>query len=141
MKKLIFTMAILIISNGFANDANQKLEKLLSYANATKSLEKSLDYDPFAVEEKKVAVEATSQKTTDIKNVFKSSEKKELKLVSIMNEKAFINGEWYGVGDKIDGLKVVKINKQSVELKNGSRMTSLSLRKSRRLVDIGDVKQ
>lgn len=48
-------------------------------------------------------------------------------VTAVMNNKAFINGEWYKVGDKINAQEVTSIQPHFVALKEGNRLTMLGV--------------
>lgn len=57
-------------------------------------------------------------------------------LTAVMNDKAFINGNWYTKGESIPEGKLVKINRTSVYLKKGKKIKILPLKKSKNLLEI-----
>lgn len=46
---------------------------------------------------------------------------------AIMNNKAFINGRWYRIGERFDGSEIVTIQNQFVALKNGNLLKMIPL--------------
>lgn len=48
-------------------------------------------------------------------------------VTAVMNNKAFINGEWYKVGDKINAQEITSIQPDFVALKEGNRLTMLGV--------------
>ncbi len=58
---------------------------------------------------------------------------------AIMNNKAFINGAWYAIGDKVDNKEVTYIQNNFVGLKEGNRLTMISVGSNRRVLGTKDV--
>jgi hypothetical protein len=112
-----------------ANELQEKLEKLMQFRVTPKSI--VLDYNPFI-----------NEKTIDgIQNgssVTEQESKKQLALLSIMNQKAFISGQWYEVNDRIDDGKIVKINSNSVQIKQGNKLKTLTFESSKSLLHVKD---
>jgi hypothetical protein len=52
--------------------------------------------------------------------------KNSLVLGAIINKVALINGNWYKVGERVNGYKVHSISRKSVTLKNGSKTKLLT---------------
>lgn len=132
MKQFILLLLISMIL--LAQDLDSKLSELIVYKNSNHDI--VLDYNPF--------INDNTMKTLmhDGNNNTGSSEgKKEMKLVSILNQKAFIGGKWYGVGEMIEGKKIIKINPNTVELKQGSQITILAFEASKDLLKIKDSKK
>jgi hypothetical protein len=48
-------------------------------------------------------------------------------VTAVMNNKAFINGEWYKVGDKVNTQEIASIQPNFVTLKEGNRLTMLGV--------------
>lgn len=48
-------------------------------------------------------------------------------VTAVMNNKAFINGEWYKVGDKVNSQEITSIQPNFVTLKEGNRLTMLGV--------------
>lgn len=58
---------------------------------------------------------------------------------AVMNNKAFINGEWYAIGDKLGNKEVTYIQNNFVGLKEGNRLTMISVGSNRRVLGTKDV--
>lgn len=58
---------------------------------------------------------------------------------AVMNNKAFINGSWYAIGDKVDNKEVTYIQNNFVGLKEGNRLTMISVGSNRRVLGTKDV--
>ncbi|AFV98430.1 MULTISPECIES: hypothetical protein [unclassified Sulfuricurvum] len=58
---------------------------------------------------------------------------------AVMNNKAFINGAWYAIGDKVDNKEVTYIQNNFVGLKEGNRLTMISVGSNRRVLGTKDV--
>lgn len=57
---------------------------------------------------------------------------------AIMNNKAFINGGWYGVGDRVNNQEVTYIQNNFVGLKEGNRLSMISVGSNRHVLGIKD---
>lgn len=55
-------------------------------------------------------------------------------VTAVMNDKAFINGEWYKVGDKVNGQEITSIQSNFVSLKEGNRLTMLGVGNQQRVL-------
>ena len=128
-----FLLLLFIGMTLVAQDLDSKLNELIVYKNSSKDL--VIDYNPFINENAMKALMNESNTTSS------SETKKEMKLVSIINQKAFIGGKWYGVGEMIEGKKIIKINADTVEMKQGSKSTILAFEASRDLLKIKDSKK
>lgn len=58
---------------------------------------------------------------------------------AVMNNKAFINGHWYGIGDKVNNQEVTYIQNNFVGLKEGNRLTMISVGSTRHVLGTKDV--
>jgi hypothetical protein len=59
-------------------------------------------------------------------------------VTAVMNEKAFINGVWYKVGDKVNDQEITSIQANFVTLKEGNRLTMLGVGNQQRLLGTKD---
>lgn len=55
-------------------------------------------------------------------------------VTAVMNNKAFINGEWYKIGERIDHKEITSIQPNFVTLKEGNRLTVLGVGNQRRVL-------
>lgn len=131
MKKILFLVAILNLL--FAtNESDTKLDELMHYQNNQPNI--IIDYNPFMT--------PAATETGTVNAVQSSTEsRRALRLVAIINQKAFINGQWYSIGQSVEGHKIVKIYKQSVELKKGNKTTHLAYEEARELLHVKDSKK
>jgi len=132
MKKLWILYSIMVVS-GVAllaqeNIVESKLEALKRFQAVSKNV--VVDYNPFVNER---AME--SMKKGDMNHL---EEIQAFNLLSILNQKAFISGKWYSVGDKIDGGKIVAIHPTTVRIKKGNSVRTLALEKSKSLLHVKD---
>ena len=58
---------------------------------------------------------------------------------AVMNNKAFINGAWYAIGDKVNNKEVTYIQNNFVGFKEGNRLTMISVGSNRRVLGTKDV--
>lgn len=61
-------------------------------------------------------------------------------VTAVMNEKAFINGEWYKVGDKVNAQEITSIQPNFVALKEGNRLTMLGVGNQQRVLRTKETK-
>jgi len=132
MKKLWILYSVMAAS-GVAllaqeNIVESKLEALKTFQAVSKNV--VVDYNPFANERT-----MESMKKGDMNHL---EEVQAFNLLSILNQKAFISGKWYSVGDKIDGGKIVAIHPTTVRIKKGSNVSTLALEKSKNLLHVKD---
>lgn len=59
-------------------------------------------------------------------------------VTAVMNNKAFINGEWYKVGDKVNDQEITSIQPNFVALKEGNRLTMLGVGTQQKLLRTKD---
>lgn len=60
-------------------------------------------------------------------------------VTAIMNEKAFINGAWYRVGDRFNNHEVTYIQNNFVGLKQNNRLTMIAVGESRHVLSTKEV--
>lgn len=89
-----------------------------------------VDYDPFA-QAKKIFI-----KEKKIKTVVKQSLKTSLTLVTVLNDKAFINSKWYKKNDKLYGYKIVYIGNDKVMLRKQNKIKYLQIKKTKSLLKV-----
>jgi len=130
MKYILWMMTFLTVGSLSlgANELQEKLEKLMQFRVTPKSI--VLDYNPFVNEKAIDAIQNGSSVT--------EQESKQLALLSIMNQKAFISGQWYEVNDRIDDGKIVNITSNSVEIKQGNNLKTLTFESSKSLLHVKD---
>lgn len=58
---------------------------------------------------------------------------------AVMNNKAFINGAWYRVGDRVNNQEVTYIQNNFVGLKEGNRLTMIAVGGARRVLGTKEV--
>lgn len=112
---------------------NEQVEAIKPPRVGMKSREISVLKDPFIFLKRNKSVNKNSsskkQKVSPIskKNATSTVKKKSsLSLNMLMNSSAMINGEWYRVGDKVNGYKISKIELRSVLLTKNKKKLLLS---------------
>lgn len=55
-------------------------------------------------------------------------------VTAVMNDKAFINGKWYKVGDTVNSQQITSIQANFVALKEGNRLTMLGVGNQQRVL-------
>lgn len=58
---------------------------------------------------------------------------------AVMNDKAFINGGWYRIGEKVNQQEVAYIQNGFVGLKEGNRLTVIRIGSNRRVLNTKDI--
>ena len=58
---------------------------------------------------------------------------------AVMNDKAFINGQWYKIGEKVNNKEITYIQKNFVGLREGNRLTMISVGENRRLLGTKEI--
>ncbi len=117
-------------------DMNHLVDKFYDAANVKQIQANELKKNPFQLEMFNADVEAAiSDESDEEKNIPKQIMKQQtekLKLFSIMQSPegscCMINDQLLYKGDKINGFKVLEINKKSVKLSSGDREKFLSLK-------------
>lgn len=122
----VITLWFLTYSSLFAYTIESKLEMLAQLQKPYKSI--VIDYDPFFGKESKSGNEIATA----------SLIKEELRLLSIMNNQAFIRGRWYRVGDKIDDGKITNISINSVQIRFTTYTEILTFDKSKKILHVKD---
>ncbi|MBU0633378.1 hypothetical protein KKA17_12150 [bacterium] len=62
--------------------------------------------------------------------------KPSLKVTLIINSKAFINGRWYGLNDRLYGYKITSIDNEKVSLVKNGKTKILSMKKGNKHIEI-----
>ncbi|MDD3344245.1 MAG: hypothetical protein PHR87_11810 [Sulfurospirillaceae bacterium] len=128
MKKILFLVAILNLLFA-SSESDAKLDELMQHKSNQDNF--SIDYNPFINESMMAAI--------DNKSVESHTEtKRSLRLVAILNQKAYINGQWYRVGQSVNGYKIIKIREQSVELKKDGKTKILAFEEAKELLHVKD---
>ena len=118
---LIFTMVISI----YAQDLKSRIEKLITPLETKKIV--YIKYDPFQ-KAQVVVQEAIEQKTQE--NTFY--------IMSILNNRVFVNSHWYSVGDEVNGYKILQIRKDSVLAKNSEKVVKFGVKRRNNIVKVED---
>lgn len=127
MKRLMSVAGVMLsVQMLCAETMESKMEALMAYKPAHQSV--VLQYNPFMSEETMAELGTKPQSTED----------KSLKLLSVMNQKAFISGKWYGVGDRIENGKVSRINPSSVEMIQGGKKSVLRFESAKSVLHVKD---
>ena len=123
--KRIIVLLFLSASMLWGAQINKTIDELLN--NETEHEVTLPKYDPFK------RSKPLLQRKKSGKSVYRP---RPAQLNAVMNDKAYINGRWYQVGDSISEGKLVKINRTSVYLKKGTTIKILPLKTNKNLVKI-----
>jgi hypothetical protein len=121
----------LLSSSGMAGTLEDKLSALSQFKKSTKVI--TLDYNPFATQD-------VLEKLSHTDSAIEEAQKGPI-LLSVLNDKAFISGKWYKVGEMMDGGRIEAIFPTYVRIKKGTQVQTLSFEKSKRLLHVKDIKQ
>lgn len=94
-------------------------------------------YDPFRKTAKPAAVSSTLGLLPPPPVLIPSTPM--IVVSAVMNNRAFINGAWLRVGDKVNNQVITYINNNFVGLKEGNRLTMISVGSNRRVLGTKDV--
>ncbi len=142
MKTIFILIMLLLTINLSSNElawVDEQVEAIKPPRNGMKSRELSIIKDPFIFLSKN-RTNASKKKSTKrsstpsrAKTAVSSNGKKivkkkkgSLRLTTVINTSAMINGKWYRLGDTISGYKVSKIDSTSVLLTKKSKKLLLS---------------
>jgi hypothetical protein len=140
MKKIFLILSVLFSTLVLSNELSWvdkqvdaiKPPRIGMKASSIKNLK-----DPFIFLEKNRTAELlrskSSQPKAGIKQNSKTAKKQKIKTVSkvlvlnvIMNNSAMISGEWYKLGDRVNGFEISEINRNSVLLHKQKKKLLLS---------------
>ncbi len=127
MKYLL--ILLFVISAVFGDTLSERLDKLIQ--NKQIKTVTNLKYNPFFTKKEEKKLE--KKDITTKKNI----KKQKLKLITIFNDKAFINDRWLSKNDKIYGYIVKKILNDSVILRGKNRNLTLKFEKTKEILKVG----
>lgn len=114
-----------------AETLESKLDALIKFQQPEKVV--VLNYNPFATQSMMEKLQNNTLSTPQ--------GEKSLRLASVLNNKAFISGDWYGVGDAIDGGKIIAISPTAVRIKRGTQVETLLFETSKKLLHVKDTQK
>lgn len=121
MKAFVLILAFMVSLN--ASELTKRVQELIECN--FKAPMRVVKYDPFYKGAKVVQMSMAQKEQSDV-----------FYISSILNNKAFINSRWYGVGDEVLGYKIISIHKESVLVKNGSKVIKLGIKRNNKLLKI-----
>ena len=95
-------------------------------------------YDPFHKTSTMKKTHASSLLLLPLPALLSAPEPAPTVVTAVMNNKAFINGAWYKVGDKVNAMEITSIQPNFVALKEGNRLTMLGVGNQQRLLGTKD---
>ncbi len=128
-----YILLLLLFISANAWDISTLLSKIDYLRSETSKSFKEIEpsYDPF-MQTKKIFI-----KKRDLKVATKPSAKiTPLTLITILNDRAFINSKWYKKGDKLYGYKIVYIGDDKVVLKKDNKVKYLQIKKIKNLLKV-----
>ncbi len=133
MSRAIFSLAA-ILSATLLFGSKSSMEPLLQKIEKLETFTLSFDvpvkvYDPFK--------RAASFVKKGKKRGFSGSPSLP-KVLAIMNDRAFVNGRWVFVGERVAGFKVAKIEGEGVVFKKGGTLRYVPVLKRKRVLKIKD---
>lgn len=141
MKTFFIAVVVLLTVNLSSNElawVDEQVEAIKPPRTGMKGRELAAVKDPFiflkknriaSKDKKSSAKKSSTQQSLATKKVADSStikKKKSLSVTMLMNSSAMINGNWYKVGDTVNGYKVSKMDTHSVLLTKKSKKLLLS---------------
>lgn len=129
MRYIAFMIIFLVGVQAFSIKDMEKKIALLKSAKDYTFKEAKVPYDPFYKAKKIVSQKKKSIKTKKIKRTYP-------KLITVLNNQAFINGKWYKKGDIIEGMMVKKIYSDHIILQKGSKKVVLKIKQNRKFLNI-----
>ena len=118
MKRLVKLTLIFTITLLYSDDIDDIINKINS-KRESKIPQAVIANSKSPIPEVKI-IESNSSKESN-NTVIVNSAKEVFELKAIINSRANINGKWVGIGDLINGYKVVDIMDDSVYLKDGNK--------------------
>ena len=116
-------LIFIVMLNVYAEDLKQRIDKLIIPPKKQKII--YTQYDPFRRGDE-VVKKVISRKNID--NTFF--------VTSILNGKVFVNSAWYGVGDLVNGYKIIQITQNSVLAKKGGKVYKFGLKRRDNIVKV-----
>jgi len=123
-----FLCFLLLFSFVFGANLSQRLENLMQ-DKKIKTIT-VLKYDPFFEKHEKKQL----QKHGLI--IHRIRKKRGLRLVAVLGKRAFIDGMWFGKGDKIDGYKIKKVFQNRVILYKQNKIKVLRFEKNKNILNV-----
>ncbi len=129
MRYIVFIL--LICSLAFSESLVERLQSLLQ--DKREKRVQILSYNPFVI---KKEVSKKYKTSTPSKKKRKRVNKRGLRLVGIMGKRAFIDGRWVGVGDRVSGYEVKSVGARSVVLLKKRKKKILRFEKNEKIVKV-----
>ena len=118
MKKIFFLSSFVFLFGNNAMQIIDEIKKIEQFRPKFKIV-KNFDIFSFDDEEKKGKI------NKDFNFVLKKSPI--LRIYAIFQDKVNINGEWFKIGDSVNGYEIIKIDKNFVLLKKGNTKKYLKI--------------
>ncbi len=134
--KLFFVSLVILVSLVNAQSVDiekisQKIDSIIMSDKISAKIDYQV-YDPFRSSKRVVH--------RDSVGLSKKETKKTMAIQTILNSKAFIYDEWYGIGDKVQGYKIKSINQDSVTLVKNSKTSILKVQNSKNIIKMKELK-
>ncbi|MCJ7766432.1 MAG: hypothetical protein MUP09_10890 [Thiovulaceae bacterium] len=124
--KLLLLLMLISVAVCSAEPISQTIDEILENSSHAAQIEMP-SYDPFA-----------RVKPLLIKKMGKRAGTKvarPLHLVALLNNRAFINGQWYEKSDRLRGGRVVEVTQESATIAFGKKRTVLFLQKKENILE------
>lgn len=128
MKILFLFLTPLLI---LATEVDDVLQKLLTYKSDKTKLH--VAYNPFVLPQ--IQQDSITGATTDVEQ---TNQLVPVRLKAILNNKAFIDNGWRGIGDMLGDAKIIKISETAVYLQKTDKVETLELTKFKKYVSTKD---
>jgi len=118
-------LILVMVVSLYAQDLKTRIEKLVIPPIKTKTVK--VKYDPF-------------QKGQEVvRKTFESKpQDKTFHVMSIFNNKVFVDSHWYRVGDEVNGYKILQIRENSVLAKNSGKVVKFGIKRRDNIVKVED---
>lgn len=127
-----FVIFVILLSFSLGDNLSVRLENLIKNKQDKKVI--FLNYNPFPITKKE------KKSTENNSNVVYRKKTKLLNFVTVINDRAFVNGRWLKVGDKIDGYRLEKIYSDKIIVNKRGVKTTLSLGMKQNILKIRENK-
>ncbi len=121
--KLVLICAM--VMSLYAQDLKIRIEKLI--IPPQKKAIVQVKYDPF------------QRGQEVVKKAFENKQQeKTFNIISILNNRVFVNSHWYSVGDKVNGYKIIQIGEKSILAKNSEKIVKIGIKRRDNIVKVED---
>jgi hypothetical protein len=121
---MIFTFITLYSSTIDVTPISKKIDALKNYKKSSATLDYNV-YDPFSSAKPLLATKEKKLVTTV---------KHSIVIQTILNNKVFIDGKWFGVGSRIHGSTITAINANSISIIREGKYSIIALKSRKNII-------